>query len=48
MLTYFLKCNNNTKNIGLKKVAMTNKVIRAKSKCATCMAKKSRFFKQKQ
>ena len=36
-----------TKNIGLKKVTMTSKVIRAKSKCATCMANKSRFLKQK-
>ena len=26
---------------------MTNKVTRAKSKCATCMAKISRFLKQK-
>ena len=30
MLTYRLQCNNNTKNIDLKKVTMTNKVIRAK------------------
>ena len=30
MLTYCLKCNNSTKNIDLKKVAMTNKVIRPK------------------
>ena len=29
------------------KVTMTNKVIRAKSRCATCMAKKTRFLKQK-
>ena len=33
--TYCLKCNYNTKNIGLKEATMTNKVIRAKSKCAT-------------
>ena len=46
MLTYCLKCNNNTKNIDLKKVAMKNKVIRPKSKCATSMANKSRFIKQ--
>ena len=26
---------------------MTNKVIRAKSRCPTCVAKKSRFLKQK-
>ena len=42
-----LRCNNNTKSIDSKKVTMTNKVIRAKSKCANCMAKNSRFLKQK-
>ena len=47
MLTYRLKCNNNTKNIRLKKVAMSNKVIRAKSKCATFVTNKLRFLKQK-
>ena len=26
---------------------MKNKVIRAKSRCASCMAKQSRFLKQK-
>ena len=30
MLRYCLKCNNNKKNIGLKKVTMADKVIRAK------------------
>ena len=43
---YFLKCNNNTKNIDLKEATMTNKMIRAKSKCATCMNNKSIFLKQ--
>ena len=47
MLTYCLKSNNNAKNIGLRKVTMTNQVIKAKSKCATRMANKSRFLKQK-
>ena len=47
MLKYCLTCNNNTRNIGLKNVTMTNKVVRGKSRCATCMAKKSRFLKQK-
>ena len=42
MKSYCLKCNNNTKNLTMK-----NKVIRAKSKCATCMANKSRFSKLK-
>ena len=40
MKSYCLKCNNNTKNQTVK-----NKVIRAKSKCATCMANKSRLKK---
>ena len=47
MKTYCLKCSNNTNNIVLQKVTMTNKVIRTKSRCATCMARKSRFLKQK-
>ena len=47
MLTYCLKCNNFTKDIGSKKVTMANKVIRQKSRCANCSAKKSRFVKQK-
>ena len=30
MMIHCLKCNNNTKRIGLKKVTMTDKVIRTK------------------
>ena len=33
--------------MGSKKVTMTNKVIREKSRCASCMSNKSRFWKQK-
>ena len=47
MFTYCLKCNNNTKNIVSKKVSMANKVIKQKSRCVDCMAKKSRLLKQK-
>ena len=47
MLTYCLQCNNNTKNIGLKKVTMTNIVIRNKSRCDTYRAQKSRVLKLK-
>ena len=52
MGTYCLKCIycllfNNRKNFDFKKLTVTNKVVRAKSKCATCMANKSRFSKQK-
>ena len=45
MLTYCLKRNDNTENIGLKNVAM----IRAKSKCAACMGQnfKIKTFKTK-
>ena len=47
MQTYCLSCRKHTDNIGLKKVIMTNKVIRQKSKCTNCVAEKSRFLKQK-
>ena len=43
MLIYCLRCNNDTKNVDLEKVTMTNKVIRAKSRCAICMAKNQDF-----
>ena len=43
MLAYCLKRNRNTKNIGSKKVAMTNKMVTAKSKCAYCMANNQDF-----
>ena len=41
------KVQKSTKNIGSKKVTMTNKVIRDQSRCANCMVDKSRFLKQK-
>ena len=44
MENYCLKCNNNTKNIVLKKVTMTSKVIIQESRCDYCMAKKSIFL----
>ena len=47
MQTYCLGCRKYTNSIGSKKVAMTNKVIRQKSKCTNCMSDKSRFLKQK-
>ena len=47
MQTYCLGCKKHTYNIGSKKVIMTNKVIRYKSRCVNCMADKSRFSKQK-
>ena len=44
MKTYWLNCRKQTDNIGSKKVIMTNKVIRQVSKCANCIAEKSRFL----
>ena len=46
MKTHFLSCKKHMMNIGLK-IIMTNKVIRKSSKCANCVAEKSRFLKQK-
>ena len=45
--TYCLACRKHTGNIGSRKVIMTNKVIRDKSRCAQCLSDKSRFMKQK-
>ena len=45
--TYRLACREHTNNIGSRKVTMTNKVIRDKSRCARCLSDKSRFMKQK-
>ena len=47
MQSYCLSCKKPTDSIGLKKLIMTNKVVRQSSKCVNCVAKKSRFFKQK-
>ena len=47
MKTYCLSCKKHTDNIGSKKVIMANKVVREESRCANCMADKSRFLKQK-
>ena len=47
MQTYWLSCRKHTDNIGSKKVIMKKKVIRQASKCINCVAKKSRFLKQK-
>ena len=46
MQTYCLRCKKHTNNIGSKKVMMTNKIVREKSRCANCMVVKSRFLKE--
>ena len=43
----FLAGRKQTGNIGLRKVTMTNKIIRDKARCPQCFAEKSRFIKQK-
>ena len=45
--TYCLACRKHTNNIASRKVTMTNKVIREKSRCSECLPDKSRFLKQK-
>ena len=45
--TYCLSCRKHTDNIVSKKVMITNKVLKQSSRCASCVAKKSRFLKQK-
>ena len=45
--TCCLGCRKHTNNIGSKRITMTNKVIRDKSRCSPCFSDKSRFMKQK-
>ena len=47
MQAYCLSCKKHTDNIGSKKVIVTNKAIRQKSRCANCVAENSRFLKHK-
>ena len=47
MQSYCLSCKKHTDNINSKKVIMPNKMIRQKSRCANCVAEKSKFLKQK-
>ena len=47
MQNYCLSCKKHSNNIGSKKVIMTNKVIRERSRCANCMPDKSGFLKRK-
>lgn len=44
---YCLSCRKHTDSIGSKKVIMTIKVVRAKSRYANYMVDKSRFLKRK-
>ena len=44
--TYCLASRKHTNNIASRKVAMTKKVIRDKSRCGECLSDKSLFMKQ--
>ena len=46
--TYCIACEKHTNNIASRKVTLTNKVIRDKSRCSECLSDKSNFMKQKQ
>ena len=46
MQTCCSSCGERTDNIGSKRVTMTNKVVRDKSRCAICWSNKPRFLKQ--
>ena len=43
--TYCLACRKQTNNIASRKLTMTNKVVRDKSRCDECLSDKSRFLK---
>ena len=45
--TYCLACRKHANNIASRKVTMTNKVVREKSRCGECLSDKSRILKQK-
>ena len=45
--TYCLACRKHTNSIASRKVTMTNKKIRDKSRYSECLSDKSRFMKQK-
>ena len=46
MLTYCLKCKENTKNVDTKMKKTKNGRLMLLSKCAVCGSKKSRFIKE--
>ena len=48
MLTYCIKCGENTSNLNSKIFKTKNGRIIMKSKCAECRIKKSRFVKEQE
>ena len=45
--TYCLSCRKHTNNITSRKVTITSKVIRDKSRCSECLSDILNFMKQK-
>ena len=48
MLTYCLKCKNNTKNKDAKVIKIKNGRLMLSSKFAVCGSKKSKFMKEQE
>ena len=48
MLTYCLKCKQNTKNKDKKMIKTKNRRLALSSKCVVCGSKKSRFMKEQE
>ena len=48
MLTYCLKCKNNTKNKDAKVIKTKNSRLMLSSNCAVCGSKKSKFMKEQE
>ena len=48
MLTYCLKCKNNTKNKDAKVIKTKNGRLMLSSNCAVCGSKKSKFMKEQE
>ena len=48
MLTYCVKCRQNTENLVSKISESKNNILIMQSKCAVCGSKKSKFIKQQE
>ena len=48
MLTYYLKCKKNTKNLNSKVLKTKNDKTMLPSKCAICGSKKLKFMKEQE
>ena len=46
-MTYYLSYKKHINNLASRKVRMTNKVFRQKSKCIVCLSDKLKFLQQK-